>query len=427
MRPGQMGCYDLIFPIGRPEDPAVQRSLYVDASQGASGDMILGCLVDLGVPLEALRAAVRELPIRGWSLDSRQIVRCSLTATMALVDVEDTGPHRGWADLQKLLMTGSLAPRVRDRALRIFRRLIEAEAEAHGQTPDAVHLHEAGGTDAIVDVVGACAGLEHLDVGEIVVSPMTMGFGEVRCAHGVYPVPAPATTLLVRGAPVRGGSIEAERLTPTGAAILTTLADRWGSLPAMRPRAVGYGAGHRELGESPNMLRMILGDVDPESTGLGGVGREIAVLECTLDDATPQALAFAARRLLECGALDVFTSPVTMKKGRQGHHLTVLARPDDVSRLARQVLRDTPTLGLRYRFENRFELERSVCTVDTSYGAVSVKVGTLNGRVLHVWPEYDSCAALAERDSVSLWQVQQAALDAYASRKDSKKPKGETT
>ncbi len=406
------------------------RSLYVDASQGASGDMILGALVDLGVPLEALRAAVRELPIRGWALGSQQIVRRSLSATMVLVDVEEPGTHRGWADLQELLTGGSLAPRVRERALRIFRRLIEAEAEAHGQPPEAVHLHEAGGTDAIVDVVGACAGLEHLEVDEIVVSPMTTGFGEVRCAHGVYPVPAPATTLLVRGVPVRGGSIEAERLTPTGAAILTTLADRWGTLPAMRPRAVGYGAGSRDLGESPNMLRMILGDVDPQSTELEPGGREIAVLECTLDDATPQALAFATRRLLERGALDVFTTSVTMKKSRQGHHLTVLARPDDLSRLARQVLRDTPTLGLRYRLENRFELERRLRTVDTRYGAISVKVGSLHGQVLHVWPEYDSCAALAERHGVSLWQVQQAALDAYASIEDAGDPqaatKGET-
>jgi len=381
--------------------------------------MILGALVDLGVPLEALRAAVGQLPIRGWELDSKKIVRRSLSATMVLVDVEDDGTHRGWADLQKILTTASLAPRVRERALGIFRRLIEAEAEVHGKTPDTVHLHEAGGTDAIVDVVGACAGLEHLEVGEIVVSPMTTGFGEVRCAHGVYPVPAPATALLVRGAPVRGGSIEAERLTPTGAAILTTLADRWGSLPAMRPRAVGYGAGQRDLDESPNMLRMILGDVEPQSTELE-TGPQVAVLECTVDDATPQALAFAARRLLECGALDVFTSPVTMKKGRQGHHLTVLCRPDDLSRLAQQVLRDTPTLGLRHRIENRFELQRRVCTVDTGYGSVDVKIGMLNGRVMHVWPEYDSCAVLAESHSVSLWQVQQAALEAYASIENSK-------
>ena len=396
----------------------MRRSLWIDASQGASGDMILGCLMDLGVPLEALRAAVEGLPIRGWALDSRPIVRRSLSATLALVEAGEDGSHRRWADLQEILTAGSLAPRVRDRAQRIFRRLIEAEAEAHGESPESVHLHEAGAIDAIVDVVGACAGLEHLEVDEIVVSPMTTGFGEVRCAHGVYPVPAPATALLVRGAPVRGGSIEAERLTPTGAAILTTVADRWGALPAMRPRAVGHGAGQRDLGESPNMLRMILGDADPETTRLDAAGREIAVIECTLDDATPQALAFAARRLLDDGALDVFTSPVTMKKGRQGHHLTVLARPDDLSRLARQVLRDTPTLGLRYRLENRFELERRERTVDTAYGPVSVKIGMLHGRVLHAWPEYEDCAVLAERHGASLWQVQQAALDAHASVED---------
>lgn len=397
----------------------MRRSLYVDASQGASGDMILGSLVDLGVPLEALRETLGRLPIRGWSLGSRRIVRCSLAATRIEVEVQDDGARRGWGELQEILTTGSLVPRVRDRALRIFRRLIEAEAEVHGQSPETVHLHEAGAIDAIVDVVGACAGLEYLEIDQIVVSPMTTGFGEIRCKHGVYPVPAPATTLLVRQAPVRGGTIEAERLTPTGAAILTTLADRWGALPPMRPRAVGYGAGSRDLGESPNMLRMILGDPEAPS------GREIAVLECTLDDATPQALAFASRRLLEAGALDVFTSPVTMKKGRLGHHLTVLAVPKDLDRLAQQILADTPTLGVRYRLEQRHELERSIQTVETAYGSVPVKVGAMGGRRMHVWPEYDSCAALAERHGVSLWQVQQAALDAYSSLEDTETPKVE--
>ena len=304
------------------------------------------------------------------------------------------------------------------RSLAIFRRLFEAEAEVHGRAPDEVHLHEAGGIDAIVDVVGTVVGLAHFAPHEIVVSEMTTGYGEVACAHGKYPVPAPATTLLVRGAPVRAGDVEAERLTPTGAAILTTLASDWGALPPMRPTAVGHGAGTRELNQVPNALRMIFGESERAAAGLAGIEGQVAVLECTVDDTTPQALAFAAERLLDAGALEAFTSPITMKKSRQGHHLTVLGRPEDLTRLARQMLDDTSTLGLRFRLEQRFELERAVHPVETRYGTVRVKVGLLDGRVLHAWPEYEDCATLAERHGASLSDVQQAALETYRAEPD---------
>jgi len=392
---------------------AARKLAWIDASQGASGDMLLGAFVDLGLPLEQLRAQLSSLPVEGWELRSRPIVRCGLAATKVDVTIDEEAPGRGWREIARIVEGGSLAPRVRARSLAIFRRLIEAEAEVHGRPPDEIHLHEAGAIDAIVDVVGACVALEQLEIDEIVVSAMTTGFGEIHCAHGVYPVPAPATAVLVRGAPVRGGTIESERLTPTGAAILTTLADRWGSLPAMRPTAIGQGAGSRELDGTPNLLRVILGEAQPASGGLTARG-EVAVIECTVDDATPQALAFAARGLLAAGALDVYTGPVTMKKGRQGHQLTVLGHPEDLAALARQVLRETSTLGLRFRLEQRFELERSVCRVQTEYGPVGVKVGMLDGEVLHAWPEYDDCATLAERHGVPLSRVQQAALGAYA-------------
>ena len=390
-----------------------RKLAWIDASQGASGDMLLGAFVDLGVPLEHLRTVLGSLPVDGWELHSRRIVRCGLAATKVDVTIDEQAPGRGWRELERIVEGGSLAPRVRERALAVFRRLIEAEAEVHGRSPEEVHLHEAGAIDAIVDVVGACVALEELAIDEIVVSEMTTGFGEIRCAHGVYPVPAPATAALVRGVPVRGGTVESERLTPTGAAILTTLADRWGSLPAMRPTAIGQGAGSRELDGTPNLLRVIVGEAQSGSTGLETIRSEVAVIVCTVDDATPQALAYAARGLLAAGALDVYTAPVTMKKGRQGHQLTVLVRPEDLSPLARQVLRETSTLGLRFRLEQRFELERSVCRVQTEFGPVDVKVGRLDGEVLHTWPEYEDCASLAERHGVPLSRVQQAALLAY--------------
>jgi len=392
---------------------AARRVLYVDASQGASGDMILGALVDLGVPLDAIRGPLETLPLPGWKLESGKIMRQALAVTRVDVVVPEEQPARNWNALQEILTTGGLSSGVRERALRIFRRLIEAEAEVHGRSPETVHLHEAGATDAIVDIVGACAGLEHLGVSEIVVSPMTTGFGEVRCQHGVYPVPAPATAVLVRGVPVRAGNIEAERLTPTGAAILTTVADSWGAMPDMRPLAVGYGAGSHTFEDSTNALRAILGEADPVTATLNMAQEEVAVLVCTLDDATPQAVAFATRRLFDAGALEVFTTSVTMKKGRVGHQLTVLGRPDDLERLTEVLLTETSTLGLRFRMERRIVLDRAFRRVETSYGPVDVKVGSLRGRVLQVWPEYDACAALAERHGVTLWQVQQAALVAY--------------
>jgi uncharacterized protein (TIGR00299 family) protein len=325
------------------------------------------------------------------------------------VDVRVKGhqPHRGWSALKKVVAGGELDPAVRERSLAIFRRLIEAEGRAHGLPPDKVHLHEAGGTDAIVDVVGACVALQQLAPARIVVSPMTTGFGTVRCAHGDYPVPGPATLELVRGCPVIAGEIEVERLTPTGAAILTQIADEWGQLPGMRPAAVGYGAGDRDLGQAPNLLRMVLGEKESPAIRASG---QVVVLECTLDDSTPQALAFAAERLIEAGALDVFTGPVTMKKSRPGHHLTVLARPEDWESLARSVFEETSTIGLRFRTESRLELERTARKVKTSFGTVSVKLSAWGGRIVQAWPEYDECAAAARRHGVPLARVQQEAL-----------------
>jgi uncharacterized protein (TIGR00299 family) protein len=386
---------------------AARRILHVDGSQGASGDMILGALVDLGASVDGVRAALRSLAVRGWTLTAREIERCALRATKVDVEIPAHGHGRGWAELREIVEGSSLSPRVRERSLAVFRRLIEAEARVHGRSPEEVHLHEAGGTDAIVDVVGACVALDLLRVDRIVVSTLTTGFGEIRCAHGTYPIPAPATAALLQGVPATAGEIGFERLTPTGAAILVTLADAWGSMPPMRPLAVGYGAGTHDAGSTPNMLRMTLGEE------LAAAPRgEVAVLECTVDDATPQLLAYAAARLLEDGALDVFTTGVTMKKGRLGHHVTVIAHPGDADRLAHVVLTETTTLGVRVRREARYELSRSTRRVDTRFGAVDVKVAELDGSPLRAVPEYDTCAALAREHGVALHEVQQAALEA---------------
>jgi hypothetical protein len=389
------------------------RVLFIDAGAGASGDMILGALVDLGVPLAPIRRALGSLPMGGWSIGSRRVRRAGISACKIEVRLRGRGRERGWREIRRIVAGGDLKPEVRDRALGVFRRLIEAEAKVHGTSADRVHLHEAGATDAIVDIVGACVGLAHLNPAQIVVSPMTTGYGTVRCRHGVYPVPGPATALLVRHAPVRSGDVEAERLTPTGAAILTTIAGRWGWMPPLRPLAVGYGAGDRDLGEHPNLLRMVLGDGEPTVPAPAHAEHaEVLVVEFSVDDATPQLLAFATERLLAAGALEVYTAPVVMKKGRPGHHVTALARPAAAPDIFDVILRETGTLGLRYRNESRVELRRSMERVVTPFGPVNVKVGYLGPSQRKPWPEYEDCAEIARRRGVTLREVQLAALRA---------------
>jgi pyridinium-3,5-bisthiocarboxylic acid mononucleotide nickel chelatase len=388
------------------------RVLWIDASAGAAGDMLLAALVDAGASLAAVRRALSGLPVSGYTLGTRRIVRAGLAGRRIEVRVREAATERGLAQVERIVRAGKLAPGVRDRALRVFRRLVEAEARAHGTTARATHLHEVGGVDAIVDVVGACVALDELGIERVVVSPMTTGYGTVRCAHGVYPIPGPATTLLVHGTPIRGGEIEAERLTPTGAALLTTWADDWGGPPAMRPQAVGYGAGASDFGTDPNMLRVLVGQAE-RSPEPPGPGPEIVVLECVLDDVSPQVLAFACERALGAGALDVFTSAVTMKKGRSGHCITALARPESFDAVARSLLRETSSLGLRYRSERRIEVERVVRAVPTRWGPVRVKVGRLDDREIRISPEYDDCAAIARRERVPLAVVEREALAAH--------------
>jgi uncharacterized protein (TIGR00299 family) protein len=410
----------------------VSRVLFVDGSAGASGDMILGALVDAGVSPAALRRGLASLPIGAFSLSAARVTRDGLAARKVTVRLREPhaprhdvvggpgahGPeHRTLADLERILRRAQLPPRVRDRSLSVFRRLVAAEGQVHGIPPERVHLHEVGAADAVVDVVGACLALEMLGVERVVVSPLTTGFGTVRCAHGLLPVPAPATALLVRGVPVLAGESEGERLTPTGAAILTEVADAWGPMPAMVPRAVGYGAGDRAFAHGPNALRVLVGDAaEHDRPGAHG-GPRVLVLEANVDDATPQALAYAAERLFEAGALEVYTVPAVMKKGRAGAALTVLGREEALAALSDVLLRETTTLGLRWRLDHRIELERELQTVSTPYGRVRVKVAGRDGEVLNAWPEYEDCAEAARRRGVPVREVQQAALFAWRARK----------
>ncbi len=393
-------------------DSTPRRLLYVDATAGAAGDMILAALIDTGAPEARIRRALNTLPLEGWTWRATRVRRAGIAARRIEVRLRQDSPPRRLREVRRILEAGDLSPQVRRRALRVFERLFAAEARVHGRPVGQTHLHEAGAADAIVDVVGACLALEILGAERVVVSPLVSGSGRVRCAHGEYPVPAPATAELLRGVPVEAGPHSGERLTPTGAAILTTLAEAWGPLPPMNIEAVGYGAGERDDPHVANVVRVFLG------TGLEGQGQqrdaEACVIEFTLDDAPPQLVAYAVERLLAEGALDVFTASVQMKKGRPGHHVTVLARPEDLARLARTIFAETTTLGLRYRREGRIELARAHERAATPWGPVRVKLGRLEGEVVQVWPEYEDCAVLARRHRVPLKLVQQAALAGYA-------------
>lgn len=409
---------------------APEKTLWIDATAGASGDMILGALVDLGAPLTAVKRAVASLGLRGVHLRRHAVMRQGVAATKIDVTIAGhphddhhvkTGRHhhhdghgRTFSDIRKVIAGADIDAVVRDRALVVFRRLVEAEAEAHGLSARNVHLHEAGAADAIADVVGVCAALHAIGPDRIVVSPLTTGSGTVACAHGLYPIPGPATALLLRGAPLTGIEAEGERLTPTGAAILTVVANAYGGPPAMTLEGVGHGAGTRDYPERPNVVRALLGrgaaltPIAPAGAALP----EVVVVAFELDDATPQLLAYATERLFSAGALDVHTTPVQMKKGRAGHHVTVLARPERFDAIARAALTETTALGLRFHRESRIELERAIERVATPFGNIRVKVSRLDGLEAHVAPEYEDCAAAARRFRVPLLSVQQAAVAA---------------
>jgi pyridinium-3,5-bisthiocarboxylic acid mononucleotide nickel chelatase len=416
---------------------AREKVLWLDAAAGASGDMILGALVDLGASFAAIKRTVASLGLVGVRLSRHAVVRGAVSATK--IDVTVAGhPHddhhvhgkparnrhghershghdhgRTLSDIRNIVASAPLAPPIRDRALVIFRRLVEAEAEAHGLTVRSVHLHEAGAADAIADVVGVCAALAAIGPDRIVVSPMTTGSGTVACAHGIYPVPGPATSLLLRGAPLTGIEAQGERLTPTGAAILTSIAHEYGGPPSMTLRGVGHGAGSREYPERPNVVRALLGEREVEgATAAAPQIPQVLVVDFTVDDATPQLLAYASERLFAAGAQDVYTTPVQMKKGRAAHHVTALTQMAHFDTVTRAALTETTTLGLRFHLEGRIELDRAIERVATAYGAIDVKVGRLDGAEVHATPEYEQCAAAARKHGVPLFVVQQAALAA---------------
>ncbi|HXZ18713.1 MAG TPA: nickel pincer cofactor biosynthesis protein LarC [Candidatus Acidoferrales bacterium] len=386
---------------------------YFDCFSGASGDMLLGALVDSGLDLTRLETELRRLPLADWSIAAEKTKKKGVAATHVRVHTSEHHPHRGLSEIHHIIGQGrasGLSARAADRASAIFQRLGEAEAKIHNVSVESIHFHEVGAVDAIVDIVGVCAGFELLGVDDFYAGPLNVGAGRVQAAHGVMPVPAPATAELLRGAPTYSTGIECELLTPTGAAILTTLVRRFGPLPAMKVEAIGYGAGTADLPGQANVLRMFIGESAPGATAHD---ETIAVIEASVDDMNPQVYAYFAERALELGALDVTSAPLQMKKGRPGQLITVLAPPDRADSFVELFFRETTTIGVRTWEARRRVLAREMVRVETPYGPVQVKVSRMNGRVLNAAPEFEDCRRVALEHGAPLKQVLAAAAAAF--------------
>jgi pyridinium-3,5-bisthiocarboxylic acid mononucleotide nickel chelatase len=384
---------------------------YFDCFSGISGDMTLGALVDAGCDAEHLRTELRGLQVPGWELSAEKVWKNGMAATHVKVKTEDQQKHRSLSAIVEILQGSQLSPQVRERAAAIFHKLGEAEARVHDVPLEKIHFHEVGALDAIVDIVGTCIGLAALGVDKLACSPLNVGGGTVKMAHGVLPVPAPATANLLQGKPTYSNGVPGELVTPTGAAIMTTLCDSFGPQPPMTVNAIGYGAGTADLQGQPNVLRVMIGESAEKA--VPGYDEEIAVIEANLDDMNPQIYGYFLEKAFAGGALDVYTTPVQMKKNRPGTLLTVLCKPADTNALMSLIFAETTTFGARtYRAQRRV-LPRESVSVTTAFGDVRIKISRVNGRILHVTPEYDACRKLAMEKNVPLQQVISEALRRY--------------
>jgi pyridinium-3,5-bisthiocarboxylic acid mononucleotide nickel chelatase len=383
------------------------RVAHFDCFSGISGDMVLGALIDAGVDAEAIRQGVASLglPI---TLEVEKIRKGGFAATAVRVDAPDEHSHRGLAQIEEILRRGGLTPRQHDLALRIFRRLGEAEAAAHGLPLEKIHFHEVGALDSIADIAGAAIGLDLLGVDRFTSRSVPTGSGMVQCAHGLMPIPAPGTAELLKGVPLAPSTVKAELTTPTGAAILISVVQEWIEYPAMTVERIGHGAGRREFVEQPNLLRLFVG-----TTAAPAESDQVWMLETNLDDLPPEVIGYCYDLLLAAGALDVFSTPIFMKKNRPGVLLSVLASEEKLPAMEEILFRETTTFGIRRYLVSRHKLNRKPCTVSTPWGPVQGKLGWQQDRTPVFSPEYEDCARVARQNGVALRDVYLLAQRAY--------------
>ncbi|MFQ5441737.1 MAG: nickel pincer cofactor biosynthesis protein LarC [Thermodesulfobacteriota bacterium] len=384
--------------------------LYIDCPMGISGDMFLGALIDLGVDLKKIIREIKKLPIDKKEIDvtSNKELRHSISAATFRVRIKETHHHRTFRDIKRLIKESGLRTGVKTLSLDIFKTIAEAEATVHAVKPESVHFHEVGAMDSIIDIVGAAVAADCLGVDKFISSPIPLGVGWTKTMHGTLPIPAPATLEILKGAPVAKSNVPFELTTPTGAAIVKTLAGQFGPIPSMTIEAAGYGAGKKDFKGAANILRVIKGSTE-ESVAPSGV----SVLETNLDDMNPQIAGFLMERLFEAGALDTYFTPVQMKKSRPGVLLTVLTPEEKKEDILKILFRESTTIGVRSHVEKRYCLERKTSKVKTPYGVAGVKVSFHEGRAVNVQPEYEDCKRLAAKSGAPLKKIIDAARAAF--------------
>ena len=378
---------------------------YFDCFAGASGDMILGSLLDAGLALEKLKTELAKLHLTHYDLQAENVIKKGVAGYQARVIVDEAHHHqhhRHLADIKGLIAKSDLDHSIQQKSIEIFTRLAEVEAKVHQTTIEQIHFHEVGAMDAIIDITGAVVGISILGIQKIFCSPLHLGSGMVECAHGRLPVPAPATAELVKGKPVYSTGVKGELLTPTGAAILTTLASDFGPMPAMSVEQIGYGAGTSDP-TIPNLLRVMIGEAAED---VGDCEMEqVAVIETNIDDMNPQIYDYIIEKVLELGALDIFLAPVQMKKNRSGTLATIICPPEAVETFAKVLLQETTTIGLRWRVENRIKAHRVIKKINTKYGVINFKVAEIGGEIINITPEYEDCKRAALEKGVPLKKV----------------------
>jgi uncharacterized protein (TIGR00299 family) protein len=407
-------------------DPSPGRVIYIEPFSGISGDMMLGALLDLGADFEHLRLQIGILPLKGYELTAGKCMRAGIHATKFDVHVEAPKdmhghahghghaghPHRSFRDISKMISTSGLSPWVKEKSLDAFRRLAEAEGRIHNLPVDQVHFHEVGAVDSIVDIVGTMIALEQFLPARILSSSVNVGHGTLECQHGIYPVPGPAAQELLKGIPTFSNSVAGELTTPTGAALLVSLVGQFCLRPPMKIQQSGYGAGTRQTPGSANVLRVTMGE-EVSDAAVVSPEEQVVVVEATIDDMSPQVYGYFQEKAIAAGALDVYATPIQMKKNRPAVLITLVCPGELLDTLCRLIFEETTTIGVRYTLAKRKTLQRESVRVQTEYGAITVKISRLDGRRVNAAPEYEDCRRLAVEKGVPLKEVLAAATLAY--------------
>ena len=383
------------------------KAIYFDCFAGISGDMTLGALVDAGLDIEMLKSELSKLNLMGYSTSAEKVVKKGITGTKINIEIEEQNAHRHLRHINEIIDNSALDDDIKQTAKKIFLRLAEAEAKIHNTTVEKIHFHEVGAVDAIIDIVGAVIGIRLLGIEKIYASRIHVGNGFVKCRHGKIPLPAPATVDLLKNVPVYSTGIEGELTTPTGAAIITTLAESFGNMPLMNIRQIGYGVGTSDR-EIPNLLRVMIGEIIES----GYETDTVTIIETNIDDMNPEFYEYVSEKLLKLGALDVCTSPVYMKKSRPGALLSIITDHDKIEDILSVIFSETTTIGIRMYHAERIKLQREVVIVATQYGDVRVKISKYKDQVKNIAPEYDDCKKIAAEKNIPLKNVYDAARKA---------------